>query len=401
MRFCSLVIISGLTGVACAQDSQLAALHVTLVNLHSHNKDTFGGTPELTTAKHQLRDWVETQLDSLKDVGDEQAFSNKINKALESASVAPPNDSQNLLGSLGSVTFRGELGLLLVTTAVGINCQYDESVYAYKLVNESWHRVWESEQNDYSEDNYAPQHIDEVHVWQRFKDGSMIGPAFVMTLGNAWGCASTWHPVFYRVWRVDASGSKLLIDGSQFAWLRAQKYIVGSIVQDWTRDNSPVDVVIEFTQMSVDAGVHNREAIRHYLIEGDHVRRVDPIALSPRDAVDEWLTRPWSESAAWSSSRVLRTWHKKLHSDSVFGDFLDVSMHCNALDLWQVSFEPTTIDGAGNSQPQPEVYFLIRWRPPYHFTVVDVSRNPWPRCTEKDPEADAWRTLFATQEWRY
>ena len=41
-----------------------------------------------------------------------------------------------------------------------------------------------------------------------------------------------------------------------------------------------------------------------------------------------------------------------------------------------------------------KVYFLVRWRPPYRFTMVSVSDRPSPDCTEKDPEADEARSLF-------
>jgi hypothetical protein len=32
--------------------------------------------------------------------------------------------------------------------------------------------------------------------------------------------------------------------------------------------------------------------------------------------------------------------------------------------------------------------------------MTEISYKPWPRCTQKDPQADEWRTLFSTQEWR-
>ena len=47
---------------------------------------------------------------------------------------------------------------------------------------------------------------------------------------------------------------------------------------------------------------------------------------------------------------------------------------------------------------KPLGYFLIRWRPPYHFSMVGVSEQPWPNCTEKDPEADEFRTLFPDRD---
>jgi hypothetical protein len=395
----SLAVALWMAGAASAQDAQLGALHATLATLHSHAAaatiESPGSGPDLTLAKHQLRDWIEMQLGSIEDAGDEKAVADHINETLKAVDATDRGDDQNLLGSLGEVRFSLESGLLIITTAVGILCQYDESAYGYKHVNGRWQRIWESEQNDYSPNKYAPQHIIAVHVWQSFKDGREDGPAFVMTLGNHWGCASWWHPVYYRVWRVDPSGSKLLIDGSEMAWLRAEAFAVGSIAQDRTGKNAPLDVLIEFTEGSIDTGVHNREAIRHLLIEGDNVRRVDPVALSPRDFVDEWLTRGWNESANWSASASLRKWHGRVDG----GEFGHATVHCETPDLWQVAFVPR--NAQKNFEPEPKVYFLVRWRPPYHFTMVDVSNKPRVRCTQEDRQADEWRTLFSTQEWRW
>jgi hypothetical protein len=397
-----------LLGVACllacngwAQtDSRLAALHQTLLSLHAQAGVSVvdpGGGPKLTLAKHQLRDWIEAQLGRIEKEGDEAKASERINKALEKVSVAPPKDSQNLFGSIGDVDLKWESGLLIVITRVGIVCEQDESVYGYKRINGKWQRIWESEQNDYQ--NYTPQHINEVHAWQSYEDGKETGPAYILTLGNEWGCESFWHAVYYRIWRVDSTGSKNLVDESGFGYLRRRSYIVGSIGNSPMHFSGPVDAIIEFTQGSVDGGVHNREAVYHFLIEGDEVRRVAPVALSPRDFVDEWMTHPWSESQAWSSSPDLVMWHQKLHADFVGGTFLGDTMHCQTPDLWQVGFEPS--DAKRNFAPEPKVYFLIRWTPPYSFALVEISNNPSPRCTQVDHEADKWRTLFSSQDWRW
>ena len=114
--------------------------------------------------------------------------------------------------------------------------------------------------------------------------------------------------------------------------------------------------------------------------------------------MDEWLTRGWNESAAWSASPNLQQWHRKLHADFVAGEFTDLTMHCQTPDLWQVTIEPHNV--RKNFEPEPKVYFLVRWRPPYRFMMMNISDKPWPRCTQEDREADQWRTLFATQEWR-
>lgn len=193
-----------LAAVSSAQDAQLDALRATLAAVHSYaseaNYETLGATPELTVAKHQLRDWIESRLGSLRDLEHLEAASARINEDLKAVSVTGSKDDQNLMGSVGDVRFSNKEGFLIVTTGVGILCQYDESAYAYKRIEDRWQRTWESEQADYSPGTYAPQYIAAVHVWQARKGGHEAGPTFFMTLGNHWGCASNWHPVYYRVW---------------------------------------------------------------------------------------------------------------------------------------------------------------------------------------------------------
>ncbi len=74
----------------------------------------------MTAAKHQLRDWIESQLGAIETAGDATGVSEKINAALERVSVRvsvrAAADDQNLLGSLGEVAMRWASGLLIVTT---------------------------------------------------------------------------------------------------------------------------------------------------------------------------------------------------------------------------------------------------------------------------------------------
>jgi hypothetical protein len=46
------------------------------------------------------------------------------------------------------------------------------------------------------------------------------------------------------------------------------------------------------------------------------------------------------------------------------------------------------------------IYFLVRWRPPYYFEMLDIRDKPWAECAESDERADEARTLFASQEGR-
>ncbi|QOY87161.1 hypothetical protein [Paludibaculum fermentans] len=397
-----------LSGTLFAQDPQLEALRATLTTMRAQTRgagfDTQVPAAAMAKAKHQLRDWIESKLLSSNDEEETAALEAELNQELQTLAVpeekAPEATLvQNRFGTLSNVRLTLHSGILVVSTGIGILCQDDTSLYGYKRVDGRWQRIWESEQQDYSPEQYKPQSVFKVLVWRQSEKGKEASPIYVMTLGNHWGCSSAWHPVYYRVWRIAPSGSKLLIDGSQMAWMRTGSYAVGSIGQRPLRSTAPVDVLIEFTVGSVDVMVHNREAVLHFLIEGDKVRRVAPVALSPRDFVDEWLTHDWQESGPWSASEAVHPWHRKLHADWVGGTFQDNTKRCQTPGFWQVVFAPR--DEHKNNEDQKPLYFLVQWSPPYHFTMKEIGAKPWPGCTDDDLEADEWRTLFSTQEWRY
>ena len=61
-----------------------AGLPSMLRQLRDHldeHRATFGATPELTTAKHQLRDWVESRLGGFGERVDVQAFAGMLHAA--------------------------------------------------------------------------------------------------------------------------------------------------------------------------------------------------------------------------------------------------------------------------------------------------------------------------------
>jgi hypothetical protein len=127
-------------------------------------------------------------------------------------------------------------------------------------------------------------------------------------------------------------------------------------------------------------------------VNRDTVHRTDPIALSPRNFVEEWINSTRKDITEWSSSNVLQKQHHTLKD--IRGEF-SLTMHCKTPDLWQVTFNKS-IDNKDFDKTSP-LYFLVRWRPPYHFTMMDVGKKPWPLCNQKDEQADEWRTLFPTE----
>jgi hypothetical protein len=362
------------------------------------HSETRGASPRLTTIKHQLRKWIESQLVQLPsdpngDDGVETALAGRLNAELKREHLLREgegtgiDDGWSRVGLLGDIRldYKQRQAFLVVRTAVEVNCGFDESAYLYHWQNGRWSRIWETEQNTYTKDEYKVQLIRAVLVSPNFNETS---PYYVLTLGTEPWCSSNWHDVYVRLWSLSSSGRepKLLIDKSEWAFLGGHDIPVqGSVGRN--------DALIEYTVGSIDLGVFGREAVLHYSLTTDRAERIDPVALSPRDFVDEWLAEPWELSRLRSQPSALAAL-RQAHHDSGRDEFIQPTRHCRTPDLWQVGLGSTE----GKKGP---IYYLVRWRPPYHFTMLQVSQHPFPTCIEKDPDADdEYRTLFPVQDWR-
>jgi hypothetical protein len=347
-----------------------------------------GATPAFDSIKHGLRDWIDAKILTFPEQGDEHDLQNVLNAELSALGlICEGNKCPVDLSSLGyldkiRILSRGQF--LVVITAIGIECGEDESAYLYSRNAEGWHRVWENEQTDYTDKKYEPQTLQDVLISGFDKGNEYV----VLTLGMMSWCASAWHPVYYRAFRLGPDlRSAPLIDGS------AGAFIDDIAISGYVTNR---EVLVEYAADSIDSGVLVRQHVRHYLIDHDKVQRVAPLALGPHDFVDEWLKTEWRESAFWSESLhrgAMLGWHTKLHKDFVRGGFHDVTTHCATQpDLWQVSVD---FEGVPST-----LWFTVRWRPPYKFSMVNVSTAASPLCREKDPDADGYRTLFPISGWR-
>jgi hypothetical protein len=380
-----LLIATSLT--AHAQDSQLAALRKTLEPLRVRPAVLAGprGAGEwLTTAKHQLRDWVESQLSNLAPRNDEVVFAHDLNQRLVGAQLLEPSGSDQDpfyagLGYVENLDFSRKDSFLIVKTGIAIQCGYDESAYVYEWKDNGWIRKWDFEENTYTNEKYHPQTIAAVKISPYNKEQRYL----VLAIGVEPWCSSNWHNVYYSLWRLaaDERNTKLLLKDSEWGFVGTDQPIAGAVTDH--------DVLIEYTISSIDAGAWTRPEVRHYEVIGDNIRRVPPIALSPRDFADEWLQRSWTESSAWANPgrrqalQALHSYHDRL------GD-ISRTTHCRTPDLWQVALGSIGDTGTDDRQ----MFSLIRWQPPYRFTMMDARDHAWPTCTEPDPAADEHRTLF-------
>jgi hypothetical protein len=342
------------------------------------HKATAGATPALTTAKHQLRDWIESQLSGLGENADPRALAQTLQTALEGADLLC-NDFggeclSNLLGYVDEVRVTRVNGFLVVVTAMGIYCGYDESAYVYGWQERQWRRVWENEQTIYTEKEYLPQTIHDLQISAPVEGGGRR----LMTLGSQSACGASFRNIYARVWRLAADGRSEPV----LNWVEGANDgyppLLGRL--------GAASASFTFSVGGFLSGdVHT--AVRHFTFERGPATQVDPIAGRPRDFVLQWLGSPWEQIRARSESPSLEKLHAQLYNKDGLGDFADPTLRCTSgPDLWQVGT---------NLFERPKRYYRVRWREPYTFSLVDISEEPFADCTVTDPRGDAFSNVFA------
>ncbi len=338
-------------------------------------KATNGAASELTDAKHQLRDWIESQLARTGENIDGIALQAALHAAVRDADLLCSECDFNFLGYLDDIRITRSAGFLIVVAPIGINCGYDESAYIYAWDGQAWRRVLEHEQTTYTVQAYLPQLVDGVQV----SSPDAAGRRLIMLLGNQTVCGGAFKNLYARAWRLDADG-------------RTEQ------VLNWTgygNDGIPAldgrvlpgDVLFEFTAGGLISG-DPHTAVRHFKIDDASTSQVDPIADRPLDFVLEWLSAPWVESRARSESAALEALHAQLRRNDAGGDEAQPTLRCTAGgDLWQV----TT-----HLYDRPKRYFRVRWQDPFRFTMVGISDTPYPDCTVPDSRGDAFPNLLGS-----
>ena len=405
-------------GAALAEETPPVELHAALAALRGHrqdNLDTGGASPAFDPIKRRLRDWLLARLPAQKPTPESAAaLASEINAALKQADLLCPPDADkasngpcSASGQFFPMGYLDEIGLelhdtgtsgifLVAKTGIGVSCGFDASAYVFAWNDGAWRLAWQSEQNDYAKERYHPGWIGAVQLGPAEEKS---GNRLVLTLGSNPACQSMFQAAYVRLWRMGArlEDARLLLDGAEAAYLgRNEPALLGDVGLD--------GALVEFATPSLDVDVHNREAVLHFKASGDTVERVDPIALSPRDFVEEWLRRPWDESEHWTEPRhreAVAERHRALHDgvDYVSGSFVAPTRACTVRPgLWQVAI---TLGSSEEERDQRlPTFFLVRWEPPFRFRLADIADKPFPECFQPDPAADEWRTLFAGHGWQ-
>jgi hypothetical protein len=368
-----------------AQDARIAELQKWLLPMRANPDKPLpvrGATSQFTAIKHTLRDWIESRMATM-DSNTVQGLQDKVNQEVVAAKLVCdfrdlPCPEWTERGYLEPIKVRVEFGYTIVQTGVGVdNCGFDESAYAYELADKGWRRFWESEQTNYTEDGFQPQTFSGIEIYSQ-----PYGPAgyLILSMGyNPW-CTSNWQPFYVRVWQGKAATEpKLLLDVKDDGMLWDEPAIRGRVGAADHLSRPGDDVLVEYTKSFSKASDSGREVVRHYRLTDGRLQRIDPIALGPLDFVAAWDELDGPARANWTD-RAVRATLVSLKLEDAPRDPHPTRRCESKPETWQVHF-------GGR-------YFLVRWRPPFHFMMMDSDTKPFAGCTEVDPEADDFRSLF-------
>lgn len=378
--------------VESAGAADLDQIHDHLMPLRDRAPDSRNAPqPGFLAARDGARDWIEAQLATLTPAEDVAAFEEKLNAAIVAADLAciegkaPGYDrcagprGTDARGYLGPIEVERVRDLLLIERAVGAVCGFDETTALYTWNGTRWSRVIDMAQS--AEDGiYTPEQIEQVFFTGL--PGKPSSERLIATTSVRASCDAGWRPAHYQLWHVDADGAATaLIEGREAdVYIGRRGPAVSARLDHQT-------FLVEMDVASLDSTRQSRVAVRKFQIDndGDGVTRVAPVALTPRDFVEEWLLAPWNSAAAWSapSARAsLQKTHAVAHAAQMNGRFRGPTQRC-ADESLQVSVMLNT--GA---------YSFRVTQDGDTFQMQTAAPTPDSACATPEPGRDSRRTLF-------
>jgi hypothetical protein len=349
-----------------------------------------GARPELTIAKHALRDWIEAFLPRT-DPGAETVtaadIAARLNKELSDAGISGIRELR---------IWRRDTTIIAITS-FEIQCGFDDSVYGWTETQSGWKRVFSYERNDYNPEKYIPVAFDDDYNIVSFAD-SNDGGFYVLTAGVSTWCTSGWHARHFQLHHVDwrEERAELLLDDHVYAFVAE-----GERGVTLGRD---ILEILYTTNSSDPRKAPFGGGLKMYRLDGKRVWPIPMVAADPEAFTETWLTAPWADAATRTAPKrrqALAGWHARFHpyldidlpEHRQWSSFADAKACYDAPNIWQYKaiFGKTrkgvSIWRENYDDRLPEafdradtVYFIIREVTPHLFIMDDIRRTPRPHC---------------------
>jgi hypothetical protein len=211
-----------------------------------------------------------------------------VDTAPHAASPAPPDRHGDLLAYEVS-RVEAHPDMLAVVATLGIKCGSDSMLMLYRRTAAGWRETMVRRAEPYREVKGGWQDLSFA-----VSPADAQGNWFVATVSTTPWCTSAWQGMPYALARPGAAPDRpnVFFSGKNVIYLGNE----GDLSLRAERDA----VEIRHDGGSLDPDILIRRHVRRYAVAGEAVRRVQPVAESVRDFVDEWIDSPWVAAKAWS-----------------------------------------------------------------------------------------------------
>jgi len=319
----------------------------------------------MTNAKHDVRDLAQIVLKPQPGNGPviAPAVRNAMVAALEAEGIAIGAESTaeqygNVV-SIDVVAPQGHSNLLAVVVELSIPCGSDSALFLFRHDGQ-WRLVYEREEDDYESISGALG----TFGW-KVSPPDEQGRFLVVTSSITPWCISAWHQLRYQVDRVEPGHAEAIpIDSGNFT----------SYEWDVELEATADSYSIHFNGSSLDPAILIRSYRLHYVVDGDRPVRVDPVADSPRDFVEEWLAMSGETAARWGAvdPETLAEQHGGL---SEFGP----TGRCSE-NVWQVRLDQYSED---NFEEFESTYFIVS-QSDGAYRLREIAYEPRGDCPASD-----------------
>jgi|GEM_PF-3394169 len=320
----------------------------------------------MTNAKHDLRDLAQEVLRSQPGNGPAiaPAVRNAMIAALEAEGIALAGDSTTTaqygnVVSIDVVAPPGHSDLLAVVVELSIPCGSDSALFLFRH-DHGWRLVYEREEDDYESISGALG----TFGW-KVSPPDEQGRFLVVTSSISPWCISAWHQLRYQVDRIEPGRAEAIpIDSGNFT----------SYEWDVELEAAADSYSIHFNGSSLDPAILVRSYRLHYVVDGDRPVRVDPIADSPRDFVEEWLGMSEETAARWGTDNP-ETLADQRGSLSEFGP----TGRCSE-NVWQVRLDRYD---ENNFEEFVSTYFIVS-QSNGAYRLREIAHEPRGDCPASD-----------------
>jgi hypothetical protein len=270
------------------------------------------------------------------------------------------NDASGYGGSLAFTVKAWGDGRLGVVATLGIQCGTDSALFVFSRAGGHWSEALKWEASPYADVGGA---------WEAFdyalSPPDARGQWFVAAKSIHPWCSSTWSQIRWAVIRPvpGQTHPRVLRSGDQSIWWGSDD--LGAIVV--TRESAD----FRWHAESIDGGVHNRVWIRRLAVGETSASRIQPVALSAEDFVDEWIITDWAQAAAWTASPALRRAHDRLKAGHDYEFTATRACQAPTIPVGQREVEVTQGE-------RRRWYFRISGAEDFH--MLAVAPRPTPFC---------------------